>query len=444
MQDIEKKIIDEIDKRKDELIDYLKKIISFPSENEGIPNTGKETELQNFIYEDLKRYGFGKVEKISEDNSGHRPNIVATLEGGCGENSLILNAHADTVPVRDEEKKKWFSDPYKAIIKENKVYGRGANDCKGGLASMIFAAKILKDLKIKLRNDLYVVSSIGEESQEGETIGAALVAQKGYKAKLAIIGEPSNCEIHVESSGVFFFELKINGKEAHTCVRNQVLFPQRYGLPSGSEIGVDAIDKAIPFIRLMQKIEIANCHKWKSATSNGGGYPIPADKQGLGYFTITPSKIQGGEYIGAVCGYVSIIFVVWYPSWTKEEDVAINIKEKIMHLAKTDDWLSENLPEFIYPTLQHWRPFKTPLENKGVQMLGNVLEEIQKNPPMYSSFRATCDGTFFQDAGIPSIVLGPGGIDMSAHGPNEYVPIDELIKCAKAYALFANRWCNSF
>jgi acetylornithine deacetylase/succinyl-diaminopimelate desuccinylase-like protein len=160
VQDIEKNIIAEIDKRKDELTDYLKKLINFPSENEGIPNTGKETELQNFIYEDLKKYGFSKVEKISENNSGHRPNIVATLEGGSTENDLMLNAHADTVPVKDEEKKKWFSDPFKAIIKDNKVYGRGANDCKGGLASIIFAAKILKDLRIKLRNNLYIVSSI--------------------------------------------------------------------------------------------------------------------------------------------------------------------------------------------------------------------------------------------------------------------------------------------
>ncbi len=443
MQDIEKNIIEQIDTRKDELVDYLKKLINFPSENEGIPGTGKETDLQNFIYDDLKKYGFAKVEKISENNSGNRPNIVATFGEGSTEHDLIFNAHADTVPVKVEERKKWFSDPFNAVVKDNKVFGRGANDCKGGLASMIFAAKILKDLKIKLRNNLYIVSSIGEEAQEGETIGAALVAKNGYRPKLAIIGEPSNCEIHVESSGIFYFELKIVGKEAHTCVRNQVLFPQRYGLPSGTEIGVDAIDKVIPFIRLMQKIETENCHRWKSATSNGGGYPIPSDKQGLGYFTITPSKISGGEYIGSVCGFVSVIFSVWYPSWEKEENVARDIKEKIMYLAKTDSWLSENLPEFIYPTLQHWRPFKTPLDNKGVQLLGNVIEEIQKTPPMYSAFKATCDGTFFQDAGIPSIILGPGGIDMAAHGPNEYVPIDELVKCAKAYAIFASRWCNS-
>jgi acetylornithine deacetylase len=442
MDDIEVKIIDEINKRKYELIDYLKKLISFPSENEGIPGTGRETELQNYIYDDLIKAYFDKVEKISLNNSKNRPNVVATLKGVETKNSLMLNAHSDVVPVKKEETKKWSDNPYKAVVKNGVIYGRGASDCKGGLASIIFSAKILKDLNIKLNSDLYIVSSVGEESQEGETIGTALVIDSGYNAKLAIVAEPSNCEIHIESPGVFFFELKIHGKEAHTSVRNQILFPQRYGLPSGSEVGVDAIAKAIPFLKLMQDIEIENCHKWKAQTLSGGGYPVFSDKQGLGFFTITPTKMQAGDYIGAVCGHVSIIFVVWYPNWLSEEKVAAEIKEKIMHLARTDDWLSENPPEFIYPTLQNWKPFKNDLNNTGVKLLGKTLEEVQKKPAVYSAFRAVCDGTFLQEKGVPSMVFGPGGLDMSVHGPDESVEIEELLKCAKTYAIFAYRWCN--
>jgi len=440
VDNIEIRIIDEIDKRKEELIDYLKKLISFPSINEGTPGTGEETELQNFLYDDLTKAGFDKVEKISLNNSGIRPNVVATLKGIKNDNSIMFNAHADVVPVKNEEVKKWFSNPYEAVIKDDMLFGRGASDCKGGLASMIFAAKILKDLNIELNNDLHIVSSVGEESQEGETIGTALVADRGYKPKFAIIGEPSNCELHIESPGVLFFELKIYGKEAHPCARNQILFPQRYGLPSGSEVGVDAIAKAVPFIQLMQNIEIQNCHRWKTPTLSGGGYPIPSDKQGLGFFTITPTKMQAGEYIGAVCGHASIIFVVWYPNWLTEDEVAGEIRDKIMHLAKTDEWLIKNPPEFIYPTLQNWRPFKTSIDNPGVKLLGKTLEEIQNQPSIYSAFRAVCDGTFLQDRGIPSVVFGPGGIDMFVHGPNEFVIIEELLKCAKTYALFAYRW----
>jgi len=442
MENIEKLIINEIDKRKDELIDYLGKLISFPSENEGIPNTGKETELQNYLFEDFLKSNFDKVEKIAANSKNHRPNIVGTLKGTENKNPLMLSAHADVVPVKEIEKKKWLSDPYKATKKDNKIYGRGASDCKGGLAASIFAAKILKELNIKLKNDLYILSSIGEESKEGETIGTSLVIDRGYRPGFAIIAEPSDCELHIESPGNFLFELKIKGKEAHVCTRGQILFPQRYGLPSGYKIGVDAIDKAIPFIKLMQKIETENCHKWKTATINGGGYPIPMDKQGLGVFTITPTHINAGQYFGAISGYANIVFNVWYPNWLKEEDVAMSIKEKIMHLAKTDEWLIDNPPEFIYPAIQHWAPFKTSIDNPGVKLLGETLKEIQKEQPIYSSFRAVCDATFLQQKGISSVVFGPGGISMSVHGPNEFVPISELIKSAKTYALFAYRWCN--
>ena len=125
----------------------------------------------------------------------------------------------------------------------------------------------------------------------------------------------------------------------------------------------------------------------------------------------------------------------------KNNDIKIrDIKEKIMLLSKTDDWLSKNPPEFIYPTLQHWRPFHTPMENEGIQLLGKVLEDVQQYPCVYTSFRATCDGTFLQDRGIPCVVFGPGGIGNCCHGPNEYVDVEELVKCAKVYALFAYRW----
>jgi len=437
--DTEKLIINEIDKSKEELIDYLGKLISFSSESYGIINTGKETELQNYLYKDFLKSSFDKVLKIAVDDKNNRPNIIGVLKGVKNSNTLMLNAHADVVPVKETEKEKWFSDPYKARRSDNKIFGRGASDCKGGLAAIIFAAKILKRLKIKLKSDLYIVSSIGEESKEGETIGISLVIDNSYRPDFAVIAEPSNCEIHIESTGNLLFELKIKGREAHCGVRNQILFPQRYGLSSGDEIGVDAITKAIPFIELMQRIEIENCHKWKTETMNSGGYPIPIDKQGLGFFTITPVKIEGGQCIGAVSGYVNIIFNISYPNWLKEEQVAASIKEKIMHLAKTDEWLKNNPPEF---STQSWGPFKTSINNPGVKLLGEALQEIQKEQPIYSSFKSVCDATFLHQKGIPSVVFGPGGLNSSVHGPNEFVPIDELIKSAKTFALFAYKFCN--
>ena len=119
-----------------------------------------------------------------------------------------------------------------------------------------------------------------------------------------------------------------------------------------------------------------------------------------------------------------------------------NQRPNIMHLAATDDWLSANPPEFIFPTIQHWGPFKTSIDHPGVKLIEEALRDVQQKQPIYSSFRAVCDATFLQQRGISSVVLGPGGLNMSVHGPNEFVPIDELLRCAKTYAVFAYRWCN--
>ena len=442
MKSIEEEIIKGVDKRGDDLIDLIKKLISYPSENEGIPGTGKETDVQKFIHDRLVEWGFDMVERLDCQDSKGRPNIVGTLKGKRKDHSLILNAHADVVPVKEEERKKWHTDPYQAVVKEGRVFGRGASDCKGGLACILMAGKILREMGVELSNDLYVISTVGEESQEGETIGAALVADRGYRASFAVIAEPSNSEIHVESPGVFFFELRVRGREAHTGARNQILFPQRYGLPSGSEVGVDAIQKALLFIQMFQRMEVENNHKWKSATLSGGGYPVPSDVQGLGFFTMTPSLMKAGEYLGAVAGYASITYVVWYPNWLKEEDVAMEINRRVISLSETDDWLEKNPPEFVYPTLQHWKPFKTPIDHRGVKLLGHTHGEVLGKMPIYSGSKFVSDATFFQYRGIPSVLLGPGGLNMSIHGPDEYVPLDELMACTKTYTLFAYRWCN--
>ncbi len=442
MKDIERQIMKAIAERQDELVDLLKELIRYPSENEGIPGTGRETEIQNYLAAKMQEEKFDRVEKIAAEGYASRPNVVGTMKGGDQKGALILNAHSDVVPVKEEERKKWSSDPYEPVTREGRIYGRGASDCKGGLASILFAAKILKQLNVRLANDLYVLAAVGEESQEGETIGTAQVVDRGYRGSLAIIAEPSNSEIHVESPGVFFFELKVKGKEAHTGARNQILFPQRFGLPSGPEVGVDAIDKSILFLRMFQRMEVENNHKWKSATLGGGGAPVAMDMQGLGYFTLTPTLMKAGEYLGAVAGHSSIVYVVWYPNWLKEEEVAQEIRRRVQCLSETDDWLRANPPEFVYPTLQHWKPFKTAMDHPGVKLLGNTLEEIQGSQPVFSGSRFVCDGTFLQERGIPSILMGPGGLNMGIHGPNEFVPISELVKCAQTYALFAYRWCN--
>jgi acetylornithine deacetylase len=307
---------------------------------------------------------------------------------------------------------------------------------------MFWAAKALIDSGMELSGNLLVESVVGEESQEGETIGAADTVKRGHRADFAVVSEPTNCEIHTESPGVFLFELTVIGKGAHTASRNQVIFPQRYSIEAGPSVGVDAVSKMKLFLDLFERLELQWNHRWRSPVLGGGGYPVPNDRQGIGLFTINPSLIEGGTYLGAVPGYCKLTCNVWYPSWVTVSEVVDELQNHIDSISQTDDWLREHPPLFKAPAIQNWRPFRVDVEHPGVQTLARSFQEVAERTAIHSGFKATCDATWLNELGVPAATFGPGGLELGVHGPDEYVPIDDLILCTKVYALTALQWCS--
>jgi acetylornithine deacetylase len=437
------KVIEYIDRNMNKIIEFLCDFISKKSINQGTVGTGDELEAQVWLRDQFKNIGFDKIDFWFPDKKQRRPNLVGLVKGKKNERSLIFQGHVDVVPVPESELSLWKSDPWKGTVMDGRVYGRGSSDTKGGNTAMIWAAKALIDCGIDLQGDLLVESVVGEESAEGETIGASDTVKRGHRASFAIVSEPTNCEIHTESPGVFLFELHIPGKSAHTASRNQVIFPQRYGIDVGPEVGVDAISRMKMFLDLFERLELQWNQRWRSKVLGGGGYPIPKDKQGVGLFTINPSLIEGGTYLGSVPGYCTLTANVWYPSWMKIEEIIAELQERVHALAQTDDWLRDNPPQLRAPVLQSWRPFRVSVEHEGVKVLSSSYKEVTDEQAIHSGFRATCDATWLNENQIPAVTFGPGGLELGVHGPNEYVPIDELIRCAKVYAITALNWCGN-
>ena len=438
---MKEKVFDYIEEKKDDIVDFLCRYLEYKSVNPGIPGKGQELEVQKWISERFEEMGFDKVDYWAVDEEKKRPNVVGTIRGTGGGRSLILNGHSDVVPVPEAQLRRWTVDPWKPTVKDGRVFGRGASDMKGGNTAMIWAAKALIDNDVRLKGDLFVECVPGEESNEGGTIGTASTADRGYKAPFAIVVEPSNCEIQPITPGAFFFELTVYGKEAHTGERNLVIFPQRYGVPSGPQVGVDAISKMIPYLQFFQRLETQWNQRWRHEVLGGGGYPTP-DTQGTGVFTINPSLIEGGTYIGSVPGYCKLTCLVWYPSWLKAEDVWSEIKRHVDAIASTDDWLKEHPPEFKAPVIQNWEPNEISRDHEGCKILSKAWKEATGREPVISGFKAVCDVTYFGKRNIPAVVFGPGDLSMGVHGPDEYIPIDQLIKAAKTYAAMAMEWCG--
>ena len=118
------------------------------------------------------------------------------------------------------------------------------------------------------------------------------------------------------------------------------------------------------------------------------------------------------------------------------------IKEAIENYSKMDSWLKENPPKLSFGKRFHWPPYETPIDHPACKTLGKAWEKATGRKAIYSGFKAVNDLTFIQAFGIPGISFGPGDLSMGAHGPNEYVPIDQLIECTKTLALFIVEWCT--
>ncbi|MFW6181250.1 MAG: M20 family metallopeptidase [Spirochaetota bacterium] len=443
MDDMLRKVLDRVEENRDEMIGFLCELIGKKSVNQGTSGTGRELEAQDWVRARLEEMGFDQVDYWLPDPAQQRPNVVGVLEGTGGGRSLVLQGHVDVVPVPEKETALWRSDPWKGTVRDGRVYGRGSSDTKGGLCCMIQAARAVRECGIRLNGDLLVESVIGEESQEGETIGAAATVDRGHRPDFAVVAEPTNCEIHTGSPGVFMFRLTVHGKSAHTASRNQVIFPQRYGIDAGPAVGVDAVSRMRLFLDLFERLELQWNHRWRSPVLGGGGYPVPLDRQGIGLFTINPSLIEGGTYIGSVPGYCTLTCNVWYPSWVDVSEVIGELEERVHALSRTDDWLREHPPELEAPVFQSWRPFSVPVDHDGVQALSGAYHAATGRTAVHSGFKATCDATWLNERGVPAVTFGPGGLEMGVHGPNEFVPVEELMRCARVYAAMILSWCGT-
>lgn len=441
MQDRTQGVFDYIEKHRQDLIEFLCRLVEFDTTNPGDGIHGNEKPMQEYLAGEMKKDSFDEIRSLAFDEERRRPNLVGLVKGSGGGKSVCFNGHCDVVPVAFPER--WLSPPFAPRVTEDKIFGRGTSDMKGGLAGAYFAVRALKACGVKLKGDLYFASCVGEESQSADTCGTGkLVTEGKLKADFAVTCEPSDLEVHVASPALVFFKLIVEGKGVHVSARNQMLFPQVYGVPSGDEIAVDAFEKSLPLVDFVRRFEVELNHRFRHRVIGSGGIG-GRDKQGVGVFTINPSRIEGGEYLGSVPARMEYTYAVWYPDQLISRDQLIaEIRAGISSIANADSWLKEHPPVVEAPVIQDWPGFSVDPEHPGVTALRESAALASGGNSVVSAFKAVCDAYYLNKYGIPSVVLGPGSIFNSVHGDNEFIFIDDLIRSAKIYAAFAMKWCG--
>lgn len=196
-----------------EAIPLLQKLVQIPSPNP----SGDTREIADFIAEQMRAIGCD-VQMPSPDTKPEAVNVVATL--GQGAPIIMLHAHIDTVPIAASEAEKWSVDPYSAVVKDGKLYGKGSIDDKAPLASMMLAL-VDASQQAKLNGTLVLVAAAEEEV--GGQLGTKWLADKGHlpECDFIVVGEQTHNKVAIAHKGVMRATVRTTGKSVHATNPNR-------------------------------------------------------------------------------------------------------------------------------------------------------------------------------------------------------------------------------
>jgi len=442
--DVKKKIFKAAEALTDEAIKLSCDLIKIPSENPGYLYTkdyfekycadlyekpvtfGGEKKVNQFLEPIMKEF-CDETFMLAKDPL--RPNLVGIIKGTGKSKSLALNAHIDTVPTGPHEEWKW-KDPFSAKVQDGKIWGRGATDDKVDAACIIMAAKAIQKAGYKLKGQLQLHTTPGEETGEGKTLGPGwfTATDKRFKTDACIIAEasapPNRLGICPCSSGVSWLNITVNGKPVHASQRYRTI---RSGY-EGENVGVSAVDKCFKIYRALHELE----QEWAIVKKDETGLtPHGFPTIGIEWVYGHPGGIELPFFVSDHC---EIGMAVWRNPKEKYEDVKAEVDNVIDSVVKADPWLSKHPPKVEWRL--DWGAFWIEKDHPLTKAVESAYLKVIGPPAKYHTWQPVSDARFYEDNGIPCILIGPGDYRV-AHAYNEYCAVDEIPDAIKIYALAA-------
>ncbi len=402
----EEQLLTQLERWRDEIIEFTCQLVATPSPNP----PGDERAVAERVVGKLRELGLTEIQVIGKDET--RPNVLCRLAGRGNGPTLILNGHTDTKPI-GEAAAHWQTDPLTPTIRDGKLYGLGATDMKAAVAAIIYAAGALKSLNVPLAGDLLLVLSADEEG--GSAYGAQYLTQEfGLKADAAIICEPTGLRqpwelLALVARGICCFKIQVRGTQMHSSISD--VFP--------------SVNASVKMAEVLTRMA-------RELTIRAPDHPLCP-----GGITLNLGvQVQGGVYYGVYPGYAEFGSDLRTIPGMTLEGVRQDIEAFLDRLRADDPALDVTLA-FEPPPLQWIPPIEISPEAPVVQAVRKAARTVLGHEPPMAAYPATTDGTYFAQAGIPTIpAFGPGLLPL-AHGANEYVHLDSILQAAQIYALTA-------
>lgn len=358
-------------------------------EKETINPPGNEYLTKEVITRSMKELG-AKVKIFGKKRE--RPNILG--EFGEGRPSLAIIAHMDVVPPGQG----WKRHPFRPIVRQGRLYGRGAVDNKGPYSASWAAVKAIITSGVPFQGRIILGAVADEERGSGE--GVKLLLKEGFKPDFCLIPDGGRInQAVIGEKGMLWITLESWGRQAH-------------GSSPGK--GINAIEKMARFMLHLRSVDL------------GRDYHPAFTKT-----TVNWAEIKGGEAPNIVPGSCQTTLDIRYPLGLTKKQIMERIGEEIAEFKRRDTRSDIRIKEILLET----EPHLVRENSKVVKALVKAGKELDHQLTLKTiGGNSVAKELYF--AGIPAISHSPEEGEISAHQANEFVKIDNLVKCARLWAAF--------
>jgi len=350
---------------------------------------GREEAVARFVGERLKELGAQVDYQWVQPG---RPNVIGVLDFGPGPR-VMLNAHTDTVPVTPGDR-----DLLEPVIKDGNLYGRGACDDKGGLLAMLIACTAAVRMNRDgsgLAGTLILAGVMGEEAS-GE--GTRHLVEHGPLADFAVVGEPTELKPVLGHKGSWRKRLIIHGRAAHS---------------SDPRLGANAIYGAA---MVALEVEQLNAALQDTATPLFGSPAVSAN------------VVHGGKQVIIIADTCELEIDRRLLPGETDDDAQVEMDGILRRMLDrypelTAEWIDLGMGK---------KPSVIESDSVLAMSLKESIQSVTGDDVSDTGFSGGTDMTFLMEAGVPTIIFGPGSLTQ-AHSFNEHVPLHEIEKAARVY-----------
>jgi putative selenium metabolism hydrolase len=356
----------------------------------------------------MRKLGF---DEVRVDGLG---NLIGRV--GNGPRRIAMDAHIDTVDVGNPEN--WERDPFGAQLIDGVVHGRGTTDMKGAMASLVYGAKLVKEMGLAKDLSIFITATVLEEDCDG-LCWQYILREKVIDPppECVIIAEPTNMNIYRGHRGRMEMEIFVPGLSAHG---------------SAPERGINAVYKMAPIILDIEKLN----ERLK-------------DDPFLGKGTITIAEVRSTT--PSLCAVADSCTIHLDRRLTHGEtpDSAVAELEALESVKAAKgrvsilDYAVPAYTGLVYPTKKFYPTWVLPEEHPALKAAVTAYEGALGEKPKVDKWTFSTNGIATMGMfGIPSFGLGPGD-ERCAHSPKELVTVDHLVKAAAFYAAFAEEYSST-